>query len=214
MLPRPYPRQPYSTKYYQIKRLLRVHQVTLTNWHVITGAPCSGKSSVILALACEGFQVLHEAARDYIEEQLQQGRSMPQIKADEADFEQRILHRKIALEASLAPHQTVFLDRAIPDSIAYYRYAGIDPSEALHASRMYRYKCIFVFERLTFIPDAARSEDDTVAMCLHEHLVRAYRELGYDIIPVPLMPIADRVNFILAAAGHPAAESGFEPQQD
>ena len=178
--------------------------MTPTNWHVITGAPCSGKSSVIHALERKGYQVLHEVARTYIEEQLLQGQTMAELKADMASFEMRILRRKISLEAALSPQTTVFMDRAVPDSIAYFRHAGLDPTEALNASRVHRYKQIFVFERLQFIPDAARSEDDTVAMCLHHHLVKCYTALGYDIIPVPRMPLDDRVAFILAKAGYPA----------
>ncbi|MBW2239191.1 MAG: AAA family ATPase [Deltaproteobacteria bacterium] len=32
-----------------------------TNWHVITGAPCSGKTSVICELERRGHPVVHEA---------------------------------------------------------------------------------------------------------------------------------------------------------
>ena len=37
-----------------------------TNWHVITGAPCSGKSTLIDQLANHGFQTVPESARLYI----------------------------------------------------------------------------------------------------------------------------------------------------
>jgi predicted ATPase len=38
-----------------------------TNWYVITGAPCSGKTSVIRELEKRGYRVVHEVARAYIE---------------------------------------------------------------------------------------------------------------------------------------------------
>ena len=56
--------------------------VRRTNWYVITGAPCSGKTSVINAFEQQGFLVVHEVARAYIDEELQQGKSLKQIKAD------------------------------------------------------------------------------------------------------------------------------------
>ena len=31
-----------------------------TNWHVITGAPCSGKTTVIRELERRGYSVVHE----------------------------------------------------------------------------------------------------------------------------------------------------------
>jgi len=37
-----------------------------TNWHVITGGPCSGKSTLIDQLANHGFQTVPESARLYI----------------------------------------------------------------------------------------------------------------------------------------------------
>jgi len=53
-----------------------------TNWHVITGAPCSGKTSVICELERLGHPVVHEAARAYIDKELEKGKTMARIKAD------------------------------------------------------------------------------------------------------------------------------------
>ena len=38
-----------------------------TNWHVITGASCSGKTTLIDQLADKGFQTVPEVARQYFE---------------------------------------------------------------------------------------------------------------------------------------------------
>ena len=53
-----------------------------TNWHVITGAPCSGKTAVISELEHLGYPVVHEVARAYIDERLQHGETIAQIKAE------------------------------------------------------------------------------------------------------------------------------------
>ena len=53
-----------------------------TNWYVFTGAPCSGKTSVILALEKDNYRVIHEVARGYIDSQLQKGHSLAEIKSD------------------------------------------------------------------------------------------------------------------------------------
>ena len=70
-------------------------------WHVVTGAPCSGKTSVIVELEAKGFQVVHEIARAYIDDELQKGRRIDEIKFDELAFERAILARKVAVESSL-----------------------------------------------------------------------------------------------------------------
>ena len=167
------------------------------NWHVITGAPCSGKTAVICELERMGFRVVHEVARAYIDDEMNKGKSLDQIKADVLGFERHILFEKIEIEASLPEKTTIFLDRAIPDSIAYFKIEGLDPAEPVEKSRAARYQKIFFFERLTFEKDAVRSEDDIIAARLDQLLEESYQMLGYEIIHVPLMSVEKRVDFIL-----------------
>jgi len=168
-----------------------------TNWHVITGAPCSGKTAVIRELEQRGFAVVHEVARAYIDAQFSKGKDLKQIKTDLPAFEGHILNAKVRIEGGLDPEAVVFLDRAVPDSIAYYELAGLDSTEPFERSRTFRYKEIFLFERIRFKTDAVRSEDDRVAAELDRLLEAAYRRLGYRPLRVPLLPVKDRIQFIL-----------------
>lgn len=43
------------------------------NWHVITGAPCSGKTTLIGELADKGFQTVPESGRAYVEREVPKG---------------------------------------------------------------------------------------------------------------------------------------------
>jgi predicted ATPase len=168
-----------------------------TNWQVITGAPCSGKTAVILGLEQMGYRVVHEAARAFIDEQVQNGRSIPEIKSDVSSFENVILSQKIKIERSLPDNEIIFLDRAIPDSIAYFIVEGITPRDPIHKSKSIRYKNIFLFARLKFEKDDVRSEDDVIADRLDRLLQKSYELLDYDVIRVPVMSIQDRIEFIL-----------------
>ena len=168
-----------------------------TRWQVLTGAPCSGKTTLIQALAKRGHRVVPETARAYIDQCLSQGLTLPQIKADPLKFEQKILLEKVALEATLPRDQLIFMDRAIPDSIAYYRFEGLDPAEPLHHSRTVRYETIFLLERLAFEQDAVRSEDADDAARLETMLTDCYGMLGYVVVRVPVMGIDARIRFIL-----------------
>ena len=168
-----------------------------TNWHVITGAPCSGKTTVIRKLEKLGYRVVHEVARAYIDDQMNRGKSLDQIKADVLSFERHILDEKIKIESSLPEKATIFLDRAVPDSIAYFKLEGLDPTEPIEKSHAARYQKIFFFERLLFEKDAVRSENDMMAARLDRLLKESYQMLGYEIIQVPMTPVEKRVDFIL-----------------
>ena len=169
-----------------------------TNWHVITGAPCSGKTAVIRQLEQRGYAVVHEVARAYIDAELAQGKTLEQIKADEWAFERHILEAKIKLEAGLARDDLIFLDRAVPDSIAYYTLCGLDPAEPRQKSRAVRYRKIFLFERLSFLTDPVRSEDERTADHLGFLIEESYQSLGYTLIHVPLASVTERTEFVLA----------------
>lgn len=174
-----------------------LHRPLPTNWHVITGAPCAGKTAVIDTLAQRGYRVAPEAARAYIDLNLSRGRTLAEMKADPLAFERHILKTKIKTEAALPQDDLIFLDRAIPDSIAYYQMEGLDPTEAIPASRKFRYKTVFLMERLRFESDRVRSESDNTAACLEGLLTETYTRLGYQPIRVPVLSIAQRTDFIL-----------------
>jgi predicted ATPase len=172
-------------------------------WYVITGAPCSGKTSVIRELVKRGYCTVSETARAYIEKQLATGLTMEQIKEDELAFERHVLYLKVSDEASLPSNKIIFFDRAIPDSIAYFKLHGLDPTEPLSLSRRTTYKKVFLFERLPFEKDPVRIEDDMIAEKLEVLIDDCYRELGYSVIRVPVAPIERRTNLILEKVSTP-----------
>jgi predicted ATPase len=168
-----------------------------TNWHVITGAPCSGKTAVISELERRGYSVIHETARAYIDRQLAAGGSLEQIKADILAFESHVLNEKIRIESALPQSETIFLDRGIPDSIAYFKIAGLDTANPIGKSSLVRYRRIFFFERLSYLKDRVRAEDEETADKLNSLIQESYSMLGYEIIYVPVLSIKQRVEFIL-----------------
>ena len=168
-----------------------------TCWRVITGAPCSGKTSVISELARLGYRVVQETARAYIDEELERGRDLLQIKADPLPFERMILNRKIEIESALPDSEIIFLDRAIPDSIAYFELEGLDPEEPRSKSREFRYASVFLMDRLRFETDRVRTETDRMAATLDRLLETSYVELGYPVVRVPVLSVKKRCRFIL-----------------
>lgn len=168
-----------------------------TNWYVITGAPCSGKTTVICEFERLGYQVVHEAARAYMDAEIKKGKTLARIKAGALAFERHILYKKLEIEAALAENTVIFLDRAVPDSIAYFKSAGLSPDEPMGESRIVRYKKIFLFERLGFEKDTVRRESEPAAQALEQLLTESYQELGYEIVRVPLVSVKARTRFVL-----------------
>jgi predicted ATPase len=178
-----------------------------TGWVVITGAPSSGKTSVVDELARRGYPIQTEVARELIEECLRHGMTLAEIRSMEyvKELQDKILRFKLAREMALDTGRLIFADRGTPDSIVYFRLAGLDVTRAVEASTVYHYKAVFLLDRLPVVKDGVRSEDDTAAAKIGDMIAEAYAALGYDLIPVPVVPVAARVDFILEKLGNPPA---------
>jgi len=171
---------------------------TLTRWFVITGAPCSGKTTVINELQRRGYRCAPEVARAVIDARLAEGISVAQMRADEAVFQRSLIDAKVALEEQLDPQELVFMDRAMPDSITYLKMKGIDADDVTQLSKRFRYAHVFQFERLPLLADGARVEDDERSAFLEQQLELDYSGLGYAVERVPVMSIDDRIALVLS----------------
>ena len=168
------------------------------NWYVLTGGPSAGKTTLLQFLEKKGYRVQHESARIYFDQQLALGKSMQEIRADEATFQRIVLEMKINFENKLPQDQLILLDRGIPDSIAYYEIAGLSTTDHFlqNAVNNSSYKKVFLLELLPFEEDYART-DAKDADRIQALLLKYYKEAGFSVIDVPVMPIEERANFIL-----------------
>src|SRR3989344_2774516 len=95
------------------------------HWYIITGAPHAGKTTLIEALEGLGHTVVFEAAREYIDEEMKKGKTLREIRANELEFQERVLAIKIEKEKKASRKELIFWDRGIPDSVAYYEMLGV-----------------------------------------------------------------------------------------
>lgn len=92
-----------------------------------------------------------------------------------------------------------FLDRALPDSLAYYRYLELEPEpELLAALEVASYRKVFALDLLPLAPDYARTESVPAQHRIHAILIEVYEELGYLVEKVPVLPVEQRLEFILS----------------
>lgn len=101
-------------------------------------------------------------------------------------------------EASLDPDEIIFLDRAIPDSLAYYRFLDLEPdAELLDALKHVSYRKAFILDLLPLAADYARTEDVAAQLRIHALLTEVYQDLSTPVVKVPVLGPADRVAYIL-----------------
>jgi predicted ATPase len=169
-----------------------------TNWHVITGGACCGKTTLIDLLAEKGYETLPEIPRQYIECELARGRALDEIFASEDD-ERAMTEWQRRAEQELSPTDVVFMDRALPDFLWAWRFQGMDPNEILPACFHHRYASVLILDLLPLELDGARIEGDMFTVQFDEWLVRDYGALGYQVVRVPVLPPQERVDFVLAS---------------
>ena len=171
-----------------------------TNWHVLTGAICCGKTTLINALADRGYRTLPEVSRIYLECEVAKGRKLEDIFASTAD-ERALTKLQRLAEYGLEAQETVFLDRALPDYLWFWRLLGMDPNELLEHCFHFRYASVFILDQLPLEMNGARIDDMAYTDLLEEYLTRDYMALGYAIVRVPLLSPNERTEFILDQLG-------------
>ena len=173
--------------------------IRVPNWYVITGGPSSGKTTVINELRSRGYNTVPESARHYLELQLINGRDIEEVRLQQSRVQHNVLNKQIENERKLDPQELTFLDRALPDSLAYYQYLGLNPDEKLlEALKTAHYKKVFVLELLPMVNDAIRQEDLQAQKIIHQKIIEVYQNHGENIVKVALMPPKDRADFILS----------------
>ena len=169
-----------------------------TNWYVITGGPGSGKTTTVNLLKERGYITTFEHARHYLDTQRLKGKTIEEVRSQQSEFQSGVLDMQIEQENQISPDVLVFLDRAIPDALAYYRFLNLPEDEKLtEALRTVSYKKVFILDCLPLVRDYARTEDDAAQKKIHALLLEVYAELGFPIIQVPVLAPKERVDFIL-----------------
>jgi predicted ATPase len=181
-----------------MKKLIVNKPIRSTNWYVITGGPGSGKTTTVNLLKERGYITTMEHARHFLDTQRLKGKTIAEVRKNQRDFQLGVLEMQIAQEREISPDVQVFLDRAIPDALAYYRFLNLTVDEKLmKALQTVSYKKVFILDFLPLKNDYARHENAEAQKKIHELITEVYESLPFPVVHVPVLPAEERVDFIL-----------------
>jgi len=168
---------------------------------IIIGGPGSGKTSLIEGLIGKGYTCYPEISREVTLEARRQG-------IEQLFLEKPLLFSELLLEGRKKQHTAaiadesdiIFIDRGLPDVLAYMHYIGDSyPSFFEDACKEYRYTKVFFLPpwKEIYVADEARYESYEQAELIADHLQETYKNYGYELIEVPKDTVDNRILFIL-----------------
>ncbi|MPT48886.1 MAG: ATPase [Sphingobium sp.] len=179
---------------------------------VITGGPGSGKTSLIEALAQGAYindrqfsaplLTMPETGRAIIQDQIAiGGTALPW--ADRNAFAELMLSWACrSYREAMASKGPVVLDRGIADIMGYLMLCNLPvPAHMRRAAELYRYNpLVFIAPHWPdiYVQDAERKQDERLAEATCRMMGQVYTNLGYDVVPLPLVSVQERADFVRA----------------
>ncbi len=174
---------------------------------VLTGGDYSGKTTLLETFRDQGHAVVPEAALRVLAELNREhgvdGQSRWRAQ-NWTRWQARVARRQLALEvdARAIDAGALFFDRGLPDGIAFCRQRGVEvPAELTFRAARPRYDAVVLLDTVEpFDPrshtgrlgDAAQSRE------LCDLLQQVYEELGYCLVRLPQLTLAERIERIRA----------------
>ena len=169
--------------------------------YIITGAPGTGKTTIINSLKKEGYSCTEEISRELIAEQLSiRGNILPW--KDQISFENQIANRRYKQYLDSPENCICFFDRSSIDCIAYLNSNKLKATSQINQIIK---NCIFnktvfytpIWEEI-YKNDSERQESFNQSIKIDKHLKDSYIKFRYTIIEIPKTTLDKRINFILS----------------
>lgn len=170
-------------------------------FHIITGGPGSGKSTLIDALANRGYARTIEAGRAIIQDQLAiAGRALPW--SDPGLFAEFMLCWEMrSYHMAQKESGPVFFDRGVPDVVGYLQSMKLPVApHMIKAVESFRYnRRVFLAPPWPeiFGQDRERKQDFEEAVRTYEAIRKTYTVYGYELIELPKASVEERMAFVL-----------------
>jgi predicted ATPase len=169
---------------------------------VISGCSSGGKSTLLAELGRRGHATVEEPGRRIVRQEVAAGGSaLPWVNA--AAFAQRAIELAIADRRAAAncPTGWVFFDRGLVDAAAALHHLTGEPTlDTLGQAHRY-HRRVFLAPPWPeiYVTDPERRHSLDQAIAEYNRLIVVYPSLGYEVILLPKVSVAARVEFVLHA---------------
>jgi predicted ATPase len=171
---------------------------------IISGCSGGGKSTLLVELHRRGYDVIEEPGRRIVKEELATGgTALPWI--DSVAFVRRAIAMALADRDAIATAGAggegwVFVDRGLIDAAAALEYLTGEPVLQTLGARHRYHQRVFLAppwpEIYATDPERRHELDDALAE--YERLLDVYPSLGYEVVVLPKVGVAERADFVLA----------------
>ncbi|MFH1511179.1 MAG: AAA family ATPase [Candidatus Woesearchaeota archaeon] len=169
---------------------------------VITGGPCTGKTTLLEKLQEAGYNTIPESARQIIMQEKEKAKNDPGYQpilpeTNLAAFERLVVERQDYQEAT-ASDEIQFLDRSLVDIVAYAERGNMSMDGINNKISAAGYTRVFLLDQLSdYKQDCARTETPEEAESIHKKICEVYDRLGCDIVRVPNFGPEKRLELVL-----------------
>ncbi len=166
---------------------------------ILSGAPGTGKTSVLNALKSLGYICMDESFREFVQEDNLEKTSQ-NYKESPLYFSRLLFESRKKQYHNYQNAKITFYDRSLIDILAYLSVDGLPIPEEWESfiKEHYYNKTIlyFPFWEEIYQTDQERLENIDLAKEIDLELRKTYLNLGYEILEIPKLSIPNRVQFI------------------
>ena len=173
----------------------------MNNFFILTGAPGTGKSSLLAALQAYKVNIVEEPARAILAEQ-RKINGEGTYEQNPFLFKELMLSRMIhQYDLHSSQSTPVIFDRGIPDIIAYSKCFDLNVGAESEASIKYRYNPTVFFTPCweeIYVNDDERKMTFASALKFEHDLLSIYESFGYTINILPKTSVDKRADLVLS----------------
>lgn len=169
--------------------------------YILTGAPGTGKTSIINELKRRGFYCINENSREIIADQIINGGEILPWK-NQIAFENKIANTRTQQYLDSPEDCICFFDRSSLDCIAYLKLNNLKAtSQIIKNIKQCNFNTTVFYTPIwkeIYVNDSERKENIEKAITIENSIIKTYKSEGYKLVKIPKLSITERTDFVIS----------------